>query len=130
MNAQDYLDAVKLKLAMSNLVREAQIVQEYGFEDTGFFRARLGLLNDDFLELSEYFIIVGEVVEVVQYRYQWMDSNRRNLRKRWDNAMHHPELSNFPHHVHVGAEDRVESGRRMSIIELLVVLESEIGIKS
>ncbi|MFZ1475928.1 MAG: hypothetical protein WBV59_01020 [Anaerolineae bacterium] len=31
----------------------------------------------------------------------------------------------FPHHVHVGKEDRVESGRALGIMELIGVIERE-----
>lgn len=127
MNARDYLDAINLALATSDLIKGVQIVQEYSLEDAGFFRARLYLQNDDFLEVSEYFIIVGETVEIVQYRYQWMDSGKQNLRKRWDNATHHPELPNFPYHVHISTDNQVEPDQPLSIITLIEMLEGEIG---
>jgi len=125
MNAQEHLDAIKLALATSDLTKEVQIVREYSLEDAGFFRARLRLRNDDYLEVSEYFTIVSEAVNIVQYRYQWMDSGKQNLRKRWDNARHHPELANYPHHVHVGAADQVEPGQQMSVIELIEMIGRE-----
>lgn len=127
MGAQEYLDAIKLALATSELVTEAHILQERVLENTGFFRARLRLRNDDFLEISEYFNINRGTVQTVQYRYQWMDSNRRNLRKRWDNAPHHPELTNFPHHVHIGNDTQVEPGQLMGIIVFIEMLEHEIN---
>ena len=49
------------------------------------------------------------------------------LRKRWYNAEHHRSTPNFPHHVHVGKEDRVESGRSLGIVELIGVIESEVA---
>lgn len=39
---------------------------------------------------------------------------------------HYPDLPNFPHHVHVGKEENVEPGERLSLIQLLDVLASEI----
>jgi len=126
MDAQDYLDTIKLTLTTSDLVREVQIVREQCLENAGFFRARLRLQNDDFLEVSEYFIIDSETIRTVQYRYQWMDSGQQNLRKRWDNATHHHEMINFPHHVHVGPGDQVEPGQSISITVLIEMLEREI----
>lgn len=35
-----------------------------------------------------------------KYAYQWMEPDGR-LRRRWDQAKHWPDLSTFPHHVHV-----------------------------
>ena len=44
-----------------------------------------------------------------------------------DNVEHFPDLPNFPHHVHVGEESRVEPGRLLSIIALIEVIEQELG---
>ena len=64
-----------------------------------------------------------------RYRYQWMDKERRKLRKRWDNVEHYPDLSNFPDHIHIGKEENVEPGESLSIIQLLDVLAGEISIE-
>lgn len=127
MKAQDYLDAIKLKLTISPSIREIAVVQERGLEDRGFFRARLRLVNDDFVEVTEFFVIDLEQVQTVDYRYQWMDSGKQRLRKRWDNAGHHPDLPNFPHHVHVGDEDTAEPGHAMGIVAFIDILERALG---
>ncbi len=127
MKAQDYLDAIKLKLATSPIVREADVVQERSLEDRGFFRARLRLVNDDFVEVAEFFVIDQGQVETVEYRYQWMDSDQRRLRKRWDNAGHYPGLPNFPHHVHIEEENTVEPGQPMGIAAFIDALERALG---
>ena len=49
------------------------------------------------------------------------------LKKRWDNVAHFPDLPNFPHHVHIGSESYVEPGQSLSIVELIDVLESELN---
>lgn len=41
----------------------------------------------------------------VKYRYQYMDKQNICL-FRYDNAPHHPEVANFPHHKHNGEEIR------------------------
>ncbi len=56
-----------------------------------------------------------------------MDGSQRVLRKRWDNVEHFPDLPNFPHHVHVGEESRVEPGRLLGLVELVDVIEQELG---
>ena len=62
-----------------------------------------------------------------RYHYQWMDETQSVLRKRWDNVGHFPSLANFPHHVHVGEEEHVEPGRSMGIIEIIFLIEQELG---
>ena len=126
MMADEYLAQIKAKLISSFAVNSFLIVKEKLLPESGYFRARLTLSNNDFLEVVEYFIIQNNQPVTQSYRYQWMDKTRQNLRKRWDNAEHFPGLSNFPHHVHVGEESNVEPGYLMNIIELIELIESEI----
>lgn len=91
--------------------------------DYGYLRVRAEIVNYDFLELAEYFVIRKDSVEVKRYRYQWMDSTQQILRKRWDNAQHHPELPNFPHHIHEGDEGNVAPGISLQIVDLIQLLE-------
>jgi hypothetical protein len=130
MSAQEILTAIKLKLATSAIVREVQIVQERALDGAGFFRARLRLINDDFVEVSEYFMIEGVKAVILEYRFQWMDSARQRLRKRWDNAAHYPQMDNFPHHIHIGESGMVVPGQALGIIDLLDILDGEIGSHS
>ena len=116
MDAQSYLDAIKLKMATSAMVRQVDIVQERVSGAYGFFRARLVLTNDDFLEVSEFFTVEQGQGHTVEYRHQWMDQTRQVIRKRWDNAKHYPGLPNFPHYIHVGDETRIEPGRPIGVV--------------
>lgn len=56
-----------------------------------------------------------------------MDSTRQVLRKRWDNASHHPGLANYPHHIHVVEEAHVEPGRSLSILDVVDVIAKEVS---
>ena len=127
MDGAAYLETIKLKLASSPVVSSVEIVQERSLPGQGFFRARLTLQNADFVEVTEYFVVERGRVRTVEYRYQWMDATQKMLRKRWDNAEHHRGTPSFPHHVHVGKEDRVEPGHSLGIIELIDVIEREVA---
>ena len=50
-------------------------------------------------------VVLTEGVEKAHYRYHYQRADG-SLVFRYDNAPHHPELPNFPYHVHI--EDRVE----------------------
>jgi len=91
-DVQSYLETIKLKLAGSHVVKAVAIVREHASFGSGFLRARLILENDDFMEVTEYFVIEGQMVRTIEYRHQWMDPSGNALRKRWDNAEHHPRL--------------------------------------
>ncbi len=122
----EYVLRVKAKLVTSPIVASFTVVEEKVWPDRGYIRIRMVLSNGDFLEAAEYFVLEKEGCVPHRYRYQWMDGERRELRKRWDNVEHYPTLSNFPHHVHVGGEEHVEPSEGLSLIQLLDVLAGEI----
>ncbi|QTA90949.1 toxin-antitoxin system TumE family protein [Desulfonema magnum] len=110
-------------------IRSAEIVDERTvLPNHGYFRARLTLINGDFLEISEYFISDGNQCRPQKYRYQRMDSSRIRLIKRWDNAGHFPLLPGYPHHVHIGSEDNAKPSEPLSIIKLIGIIEQEIEL--
>lgn len=127
MDPQNCLTEIKAKLVASSVVASITVVEEYALPDRGYFRARLRLTNNDFLEVAEYFVVEQGRCVTKRYRYQWMDESQQALRKRWDNVEHFPNLPNFPHHVHVGEESRIEPGRSLSIVELLDLIEHKLG---
>ena len=88
----------------------------------------LTLVNNDFLEIAESFTIIEGHFVTLGYRYQWMDEQKKILRKRWDNVPHFPNLSNFPHHVHIIEESNVEPSKSRNILELIELIEKELGL--
>jgi len=127
METQDYLNQIKAKLVASFAVESMTIVKERALLNQGYFRARLTLSNGDFLEVVEFFVVRDGSCVTESYRYQWMDNSQQVLKKRWDNVEHFPDLPNFPHHVHVGEESNVEASRLLNILELIDIIEQEIG---
>lgn len=129
MDARHYLNELKTRLVTSTAIIAIEGVTEREIKDRGYFRARMSLANGDFLEVSEYFIIRVGMPETLEYRYQWMDNLKQRLIRRWDNARHFPELPNFPHHVHLGEENQIISGQALSILDLVKLIEQELGVK-
>ena len=127
MDAQIHLSDIRISLLTSPVVDTITILEARDSRHQGYFRARLTLTNNDFLEVAEYFVIEDDLVQVIRYRYQWMDETRQTLKKRWDNAKHLPNLPDFPHHVHVGSEDQIVPGKPLSIIELIDAIEQELN---
>ena len=114
----EYLAHIKTRLVTSEGILSFEMVEEWAQSDRGYVRIRMHLINGDFLEAAEYFVLSGETCLPERYRYQWMDSTQQQMDKRWDNVAHHPDLPNFPHHVHF-RDGRVEPGERLSIMDLL-----------
>src|SRR5512136_1842156 len=104
---EQYLQDIKTKLLLSPIVASFRISSERALTDRGYFRARLRLINGDFLEVSEYFSLQAGHCVTQEYRYQWMNASQNQLIKRWDNAEHFPDLPHFPHHIHIGSEINV-----------------------
>ena len=127
MNLDQYLVAVKEKLNVSLIIALIEIVDERVLLNRGYFRARLTLTNNDFLEIAESFTIQDNQLITLDYRYQWMDASKQMLKQRWDSVKHYPNLPNFPHHVHIGSESNVESGQCRNIIEFIDFMESTLG---
>jgi hypothetical protein len=124
-----YLDRVELALVGSPVIAEYHVIRSWANTDDGYIRLRASLVNGDFLEAAEYFVLDRGQIMTVDYRYQWMDSSKTILRRRWDSTPDHPELENFPHHIHLGDETHIVSGHSLSLIELLNVLESELSLR-
>lgn len=126
MNLDQYIADVKEKLAGSPIITVIEISDERVLLDRGYFRARLTLINSDFLEIAESFTMQYNKIFTLDYRYQWMDSSKQLLRKRWDSVKHFPDLPNFPHYIHIGSEINVEPGQSRNILEFIDFMESEL----
>ncbi len=123
-----HLIEIELALVSSPIVVEYQIVRSWVNADDGYIRVRAVLYNGDFLEAAEYFVVERDKIRLVDYRHQWMDGERKQLRRRWDNTPHHPQLDSAPYHCHVGGEVPVEPSRPVGIVEVLTLIEAELGI--
>ncbi|MGH2523179.1 MAG: toxin-antitoxin system TumE family protein [Anaerolineales bacterium] len=42
---------------------------------------------------------------------------------RYDNAPHHPEILTFPHHKHLGPEDRLAESTEPNLADVLAEIE-------
>lgn len=124
MSLEQYIAEIKDKLTDSTIISNIEIVDERILLNRGYFRARLTLINDDFLEIAESFTIEETQLLTLDYRYQWMDASKQVLKKRWDSVNHFPDLPNFPHHIHIGSETNVQPGQSRNILEFIDFMES------
>ncbi len=126
MTPREYLDAVKARLIADPIVQHFSLRKERWTVQDGFLRARLTLVDGSMLEFGEYVQATASGdIEVVTYSYHWADVNGE-LRKRWDNTPHFPDLEGFPHHLHDGATGLVRPSHPMSILRVLDILAREI----
>lgn len=105
-SALEYLAHIRALIVSHLKIVHWTVVREETLGKSGLFRYRLSLDDGSTLEMFERFMVVGGRVEVTKYSFHWQDANGR-LRKQWDNAPHHPEVSTFLHHPHDGSESTV-----------------------
>lgn len=122
MTPAEYLECCRLVLITSAIVKTYHIRESFADERRGYIRVIAELLDGDFLELAEYFVIAAGGILIQDYHYQWMDEKRKTLRRRWDNTPYFPALHGFPHHIHVENDANVISGEPMSLEKLLAQL--------
>jgi len=127
MNPVEYLAEIQAQLVARTTVESFKIIAERVLPDSGYFRARLRLSNGDFLEIAEYFSYDGDTCRPTAYRFQWMNEPQTQLRRRWDNVAHFPQLENAPHHVHIGDDETVVPGQPLDILELLRIVDRELS---
>ncbi len=117
-----YLSDCRILLIMNPIIQSYEIVDAYADDRKGYLRIRAVLLNGDFLEIAEYFVLKDDKLFTEDYRFQWMDAEKSVLKYRWDNTPHFPELPDFPHHLHVG--DTVQGHHAMNISKVLDEIEA------
>ncbi len=105
-DADDYLAHIKALIALNRQVIHWTVLREEVQGDVGLFRYRLMLRDGALLDMFERFQVAGERLLVTKYSFHWQSAGGV-LRKRWDNAAHHPEMPTHPHHVHDGADANV-----------------------
>jgi len=121
-----YLAEVELALVSTPLFHEYTITRMWLHTDEGYIRVRAALINGDFLEAAEYFVLSDNRVVTEDYRHQWMAGDKNTLYRRWDSTPDHPHLPDFPYHVHVGNEANVQPDRPRSLLEILEWLEGQL----
>lgn len=122
-DAADYLAYIKALVIANPRVLRCVILREEAQGNSGLLRLRLTLSDGSLLEMFERFHIVAGRLQVIKYRFHWQDAAGK-LRKRWDNAAHHPEVPTHPHHLHEGSENNVLPHSPLSAADVLAYITS------
>jgi hypothetical protein len=89
-------------------VESFHFIQE---ESVSQIRAKIRLYDGTTLRVRE--IQVRGIADA--YSYYWLRPDDSVI-IGWDNAPHHPELSNFPYHLHTG--NRIEASEQMNLTKI------------
>ena len=85
-------------------------------------RVVLHLKDDTTLRVTEQW--TGKVLK--RYSYYWLNS-ANELKVGWDNAPHHTQLENFPHHKHIDQQNNTQPSRETSLEEVMRVIQKQIN---
>ncbi len=119
----DYFIYLKATLTANPNILKFNILREIFFGEEGLFRYKIFYANGNVLEAYQKFQIQSRKIIPIRYSFHLQDRNS-NLITRWDNAPHHPELENFPYHIHE-TEDKVISGKLISFEEVLSLVDRD-----
>jgi len=123
-NAAHYLGHIKALIALNPQVMHWKVVREEAQGEVGLFRYQLSLRNGGLLEMFERFQVAEEELQVTKYSFHWQTADGK-LRKRWDNASHHLEVSTHPYHVHEGGDANVLAHGPISAEEVLAIIRAQ-----
>ncbi|OIP37016.1 hypothetical protein AUJ95_08845 [Candidatus Desantisbacteria bacterium CG2_30_40_21] len=82
------------------------------------FKAKLILCDGSNLRISETWIDKS----LVAYSYYWLDEDYNQI-IGWDNAPHHQELDNYPHHKHIKIKKMVIPSYEVKLEDTLSFLK-------
>jgi hypothetical protein len=85
-------------------------------------RVVLHLKDDTTLRVTEQW--AGKVLK--RYSYYWLNS-ANELKVGWDNAPHHTQLENFPHHKHIDQQNNLQPSRETSLEEVMRIIQKKIN---
>ena len=104
--------------ANSDLFSSWQVVRYEQEGDAYMLQLKAILRDDSRLEMRDYLFADGSR----KYTYQWMETNG-DLRQRWDNAPHWPNIATTPHHTHVAGNREPEPLTVTNLEDLLDFLK-------
>ncbi len=107
-------------LQYSDIIQSYDILQNEITESSRKFKIKITFINLTKLEGSEFIF-----PEKRNYSFQWMNEDN-SLIIRWDNAEHHRNLDNFPHHKHISNNEQVESSIEITLNEVLWYIKNEL----
>ena len=99
-----------------SLVNELRIVKTLVDPEIELIKANATLKDGSIL-----FVNVAAGENWREYSYHWQKDGK--MIRRWDNAPHHKDLVNFPHHVHDGND--IFSSQDANLADVLNLIEDK-----
>ncbi|WP_373515955.1 DUF6516 family protein [Persicitalea sp.] len=108
--------------SFSHIIDSNEVLKERESPKILEVKIRVIFIDQSILEYSEI-----NVLSLLKrkYAFQWMKPDYRLL-VRWDNALHHPHISTYPHHKHVDEEKNIFESAEMTLELVLQEIETHL----
>lgn len=128
MNARiaQYFDEIETRLIASPAISSYRILRREVAPTDGKLRVKAALNDGGNVELFEYVTESGGRIVTQKYSFHWQDA-RGNLVARWDNAPHHKDLPNAPHHSHAADGSVREARDAMDMLKVIEEIEKGVS---
>ncbi|GAX61188.1 hypothetical protein SCALIN_C18_0007 [Candidatus Scalindua japonica] len=123
---RQHFDTVETCLIESPVIISYEVLRREVASSDGKLRINVFLCDGGTFELFEYVAESDGYIRLLKYSFHWQDTQKK-LRRRWDNAPHHPGLPNSPNHIHY--EDGVVRGDIDTPDVFFVIREIEEALK-
>lgn len=97
-----FVENLEKSIVSNPVVLSSNIQKHFGpTNNTVYVKGSIIFIDSSILDIAIFANKTSTVISIEKYRFQYMDKQGQML-FRYDNAPHHPELSSFPEHKHVG----------------------------
>lgn len=121
-----YFDEIEACLIASPAIASYQILRREIAPSDGKLRIKAKLSDGDMAELFEYVAETSGQIAAHKYSFQWQDA-QGTLVRRWDNAPHHKELANAPHHSHEPDGSSKSAAETMNMQKVIEEIEKSVA---
>ena len=123
MNIADYFSGLERGLTRNVRIGspEQPILCLASDDYNGLLRCRVFFWDESYLDFYEVVNTEQGYPIRVHYAYTYLRGGHRVF--RYDNAPHHPEILTFPHHKHVGPQDKLAESPAPTLSEILAEIE-------
>lgn len=97
---KQHFESIEIRLLESPVVIRYDYVRQEIASTDGKVRIKASLIDGGTVEMFEYVTESAGTISVKKYSFHWQDQ-QGELQRRWDNAPHHADLPDAPHHVHL-----------------------------
>jgi hypothetical protein len=118
-------DLVEQRLIQSPVVIAYEIIRREVAPSDGKLRVKVAFIDESVAELFEYVTALEADLKLSKYSFHWQD-RQGDLKCRWDNSPHHPELPNAPHHRHYADQSVSGVSRVPDIFTVLEEIEEDL----